>query len=187
MLEIEAVTDVQPRRAADLRSRLAALDAERDRLQAELASLGPGEPLPGMHLVVELAGHRALLPAGRVLEVVPLVPFSPLPQAGPHTLGAFVYRGQPLAALDLRSLVGAPSAPALDAHLVVIAAQRPFAVLVDRARPLATPPLVAPGDVDAGDAWRASALVATLCRCDGEVLPLLATAALERALAAEPG
>lgn len=174
------------RSATDLRRRLAALDAERDRLQAELVALGPGEPLPGMHLAVEVAGRRALLPASRVLEVVPLVPFSPLPRAVPHAPGAFVYRGQPAVALDLASLTGMPRKPELDAHLVVMASHPPFAVLVDRVRPLAHPPVVAPGDADAGDSWRGSPLVGALCRCGDEVLPLLATAALERAIAAEP-
>lgn len=176
----------QTRRAGDLRKRLAALDAERERLQAELLALGPGEPLPGMHLAVEVAGRRALLPASRVLEVVPLVPFSPLPRAVPHASGAFVYRGRPAVALDLGSLAGTPRAPDLDAHLVVMSSARPFALLVDRVRPLAQPPVVAPGDADAGDSWRGSPLVAALCRCGDEVLPLLATSALERALAAEP-
>jgi purine-binding chemotaxis protein CheW len=174
------------RSAADLRRRLAALDAERDRLQAELVALGPGEPLPGLHLAVEVAGRRALLPAGRVLEVVPLVPFSPLPRPVPHVRGAFLYRGQPAVALDLASLTGVPREPDLDAHLVVLASHRPFALLVDRAQPLPDPPVVAPGGADAGDLWRGSALVAALCRCGAEVVPLLATAALERALAAEP-
>jgi purine-binding chemotaxis protein CheW len=174
------------RSATDLRKRLAALDAERERLQAELVALGPGEPLPGMHLSVEVGGRRALLPAHSVLEVVPLVPFSPLPRPVPHASGAFVYRGQPAVALDLASLAGAPRTPELDAHLVVLASHHPFALLVDRARPLAEPPVVAAGDADAGDAWRGSPLVAALCRCGDEVVPLLATAALERALAAEP-
>jgi purine-binding chemotaxis protein CheW len=172
--------------AADLRRRLAALDAERDRLQAELVALGPGEPLPGMHLSVEVAGRRALLPASRVLEVVPLVPFSPLPSPVPHAPGAFLYRGQPAVALDLASLAGEPRVPDLDAHLVVLASHRPFALLVDRVRPLAHPPVVAPGDAAVPDSWRGSPLVAALCRCGDEVVPLLATGALERALAAEP-
>jgi purine-binding chemotaxis protein CheW len=174
------------RSAAELRRRLAALDAERDRLQAELVALGPGEPLPGMHLAVEVAGRRALLPASRVLEVVPLVPFAPLPRAVPHAPGAFVYRGQPVVALDLASLAGMPREPDLDAHLVVLASHRPFALLVDRARPLLDPPVVAPGDADAGEPWRGSPLIAALCRCGKDVVPLLATAALEQALATEP-
>lgn len=149
-------------------------------------ALGPGEPLPGMHLAVEVAGHRALLPAGRVLEVVPLVPLSPLPRPAPHVRGAFLYRGQPAVTLDLASLAGVPHEPELDAHLVVLASHRPFALLVDRARRLPDPPVVAPGDADAGDPWRGSALITALCRCAGEVMPLLATAALERALATEP-
>jgi purine-binding chemotaxis protein CheW len=140
-----------------------------------------------MHVAVEVAGRRALLPASRVIEVVPLVPFTPLPKASPHALGAFVYRGQPVVALDLAALVGARREPDLDNHLVVLAAPHPFAILVDRARPLAAPPLVAPGDADPGALWRGSALVAALCRCGDEVLPLLSTAALERALAAELG
>jgi purine-binding chemotaxis protein CheW len=173
------------RSAAELRRRLAALDAERDRLQAELVALGPGEPLPGMHLAIEVAGRRALLPAGRVLEVVLLVPFSPLPRPLPHVRGAFLYRGQPAVVLDLASLAGVPREPDLDAHLVVLASDRPFALLVDRARPLPHTPVVAPGGADAGDPWRGSALVAALCSCGGEVVPLLATAALEGALEAE--
>jgi purine-binding chemotaxis protein CheW len=171
--------------AEDLRRRLAALDAERERVHAELVALGPGEPLPGMHLGVDVAGRRALLPASRVLEVVPLVPFSPLPRSAPHALGTFIYRGQPAVALDLASLAGAPRMPDLDAHLVVMASHRPFALLVDRVRPLAHSPVVAPGDA-AAEGWRGSPLVAALCRCGDEVVPLLSTAALERALAAEP-
>jgi purine-binding chemotaxis protein CheW len=174
------------RSADELRRRLAALDAERDRVQAELVALGPGEPLPGMHLAVDVAGRQALLPASRVLEVVPLVPFSALPRPVPHAPGAFLFRGQPVVALDLASLLGAPREPDLDAHLVVLAARHPFALLVDRARPLRAAAVVAPGDADAGEGWRGSPLVATLCRCGEEVLPLLSTAALERALSAEP-
>jgi purine-binding chemotaxis protein CheW len=77
---------------------------------------------------------RYAVPAERVLEIVARVVLTPLPAVPPPILGAFSYRGAPMAAVDLRARLGHPARPpARDDHfLIVRSARREVALVVDR-------------------------------------------------------
>lgn len=161
-----------PSARASLVERLRLLEEELSRAQGELAAIG-GEALPGLHLVVEAAGRRGLLPAGRVQEVVRLVATEPVPGAPPHVLGTFVCRGQPVVAVDLAALLGVRRLPALDAQIAVLAGAPAVGLVVDRIQGLLErPTLHAAGHAEA-PGWEGSRLVGGLCIVGGEVLPLL--------------
>jgi purine-binding chemotaxis protein CheW len=110
-----------------------------------------------------------------VVEIVRLVECSPIPKAPPHVLGTFLYRGEPVVALDPSRYLGGRGEPRLDAHLVVLGAERPVALVVDRVRSLAEAPAVAALDERDGRpaGWFSSPLVFGLCRVGVELVPLL--------------
>ncbi len=168
-------TSARARLAAEVRR----LEEELQRAQERLLALG-GEVLPGLHLVVDAEGLRALLPTGRVTEIVRLVATAKLPDAPPHVLGTFVYRGTPVLAVDLAAAIGARREPPLEAHIVVLAGSPPLGLVVDRVDRLVDGPRLFEGDAAQGvpDAWRGSGLVAGLCVLDGQVVPLIDTAPL---------
>ena len=75
------------------------------------------------------------VPLSRVLEVVPRVWLTPLPEAPAHVAGVFAYRGTIAVALDIRARLGhAPQPPRITDHLVITAGKkRPIAVIADQA------------------------------------------------------
>ncbi len=177
--------------AAGVRLPRAALAAEVRRLeealgraQRELLAHG-GDALPGLHLLVEIAGRRGLLAAGRVSEVVRLVATVPLAGAPPHVLGAFLCRGTPVVAVDLASLLGVAREPSLDAQIAIVPGDPTVGLVVDGIEGLVEGPQLFHGDATAGTPapWRGSPLVAGLCLHRGEVLPLLDPAPLAADLA----
>jgi purine-binding chemotaxis protein CheW len=130
------------------------------------------ETLPGLHLVVEAAGRRALLAAGHVLEIVRLVALEPRPGAPAALLGSFTWRGVPVVAVDLAALLGVRREPALDAQIAVLAGTPAAGLVLDRVhglleRPASHPDAALPGG------WEATGLVRGRCAVGGEVLPLL--------------
>jgi purine-binding chemotaxis protein CheW len=165
-----------------LHHRMRELAGEMARLQGDLLALGPGQRLPGLYLVVEAGGQRALLPASQVQEIVRLVPFSPLPGAPQHAVGSFVCRGQPVLALDLAACLGNRREPDLDAHVVVFSSAPPFGLLVDGVLSTVDAPLLLEGGDAGADVWRQTRLVAGLCRMDDGIVPLLGVAALARSV-----
>jgi purine-binding chemotaxis protein CheW len=159
---------------ASLVAKLRELEDRLQRTQAELLALG-GETLPGLHLVFEVAGRRALLASRRVVEVVQLVATTPLPGAPPHVLGTFLYRGGPVVAVDLAMLLGVSRLPGLDAQILILAGAPPVGLVVDKIERLSDAPRLFAGDASAAmpESWRGSPFVAGLCVEQGEVLPLV--------------
>ena len=150
------------------------LEEALQRTQGRLFALG-GETLPGIHLVIESAGRRGLLPAVRVLEVVRMVQTHPLPGAAAYVRGTFVCRGAPVIAVDLAKVLGAPAEVGLDSQIVILAGITPVGLVVDRVARLVEDPRLYQGDVVSGtpESWRGSALVVGLCVDGGEVMPVL--------------
>ncbi len=173
-----------PERRLALQRRLADLASELHRVERDLVALGPGERLPGLHLLVEAAGHRALVAASEVQEIVRLVAFAPIPGAPRHALGTFVFRGRPVVALDLASFLSVARVPSLDAHVVVLGGARALGLVVDGVRAVVDAPLLVEGE--AASAWGGTRLVAGLCRVGDEALPLLGLGALARAVEEAP-
>jgi purine-binding chemotaxis protein CheW len=155
----------------DLRRRLKEVESQLVALRAELAKLGPGEPIPGLFLLVESKGLVVALPASQVVEIVRLVETTPLPEAPPHVLGTFSYRGDPVVAVDLSRLLNrSQKDPEVDAHMIVLATSRPMALVVDRVHSLVESPVVAQGDP--GELLP-SRLVEALCRAEDRLVPVL--------------
>ncbi len=169
---------------AELVAQLRRLEDELQKVQGRLFQLG-GEQLPGVHLMIEAAGRRALLSSGRVLEVVRLVATHPLAGAPPHVKGTFICRGQPVIAVDLRKMLGAKTEPTLDAQIVILAGTPAIGLIVDHVPRLVENPKLYEGDVVAGmpDGWRDSRLAAGLCLDGDEVLPVLDPSPIQAELA----
>lgn len=91
-----------------------------------------------MYVAVTASGRRYAFPAAAVVEVVPLVRFTPLPGAPPYVRGLFTYRGRVLPAVDLSVLTGGPGAPSLlSTRILVVEAddedggRRPVGVIAE--------------------------------------------------------
>jgi chemotaxis signal transduction protein len=155
---------------------LRALEREGARVRAELVGLGPGERLPGLHLVVAVTGGRMLLPCARVAEIARVVAYEPIPGAPPWLLGTFVWRGRPAVAVDLGARPGGERASSLEALLVILDGTPTVALVVDEVCRLVEDPLLAAS----ADATVDGGVVAGTCRVEDEALPVLAPEALER-------
>lgn len=85
---------------------------------------------------------RYAVPVPRVVEVVPRVRLTPLPEMSPVIAGIFNYRGAVTVAVDLRARLGHPlRSPSSDDHLLVVrGARRVVALVVDRVLALRTIP-----------------------------------------------
>lgn len=169
---------------AELVAQLRRLEDELQKVHGRLFQLG-GESLPGVHLMIEAHGRRALLSSGRVLEVVRLVATHPLVGAPPHVKGTFICRGMPVIAVDLRRLLGARTEPALDAQIVILAGSPSVGLIVDQVPRLVEDPKLYEGDVVAGtpEGWKDSKLAAGLCLDGDEVLPVLDPSPIQAELA----
>lgn len=155
---------------------LRAIEQQWSRARAGLAALGPGERLPGLHLVVGVAGGRALLPGARIAEIARIVACDRIPGSAPWLLGGFVWRGRPALAIDLGARLGGAPASSLDAIMVILDGAPTVALVVDEVRGLAEDPLLA--DRVAGEEAR-SPLVIGACRVDDDALPVVAPEFLE--------
>lgn len=163
-----------PTSPAELRRRLRRLEGEVAEARAELLAHGTPQALPGLYLVLSVAGQFAALPASAVDEVVPQVALTPLPGTPAHVLGSFVYRGTPHLAVDLATLIGRPRPVPLDAQMLVLASARPLAVVVDQVqRLLDSPEAQREGDDPSFAVWRAARLVEGICRAGDQLVPLL--------------
>jgi chemotaxis signal transduction protein len=82
--------------------RLERLEREVSRLRAELLPERRIEELPEVLdvLVAIVAGRLVALPLDAVLEVIPRVPFVPLPDAPPHMAGHMRWRGAHVPVVD---------------------------------------------------------------------------------------
>lgn len=167
--------DGEARRRA-LVEELRALEREGSRVRAELVELGPGERLPGLHLVVGLAGGRMLLPCARVAEIARVVAFEPIPGAPRWVLGTFVWRGRPGVAADLGARLGGERSSSLEALLVILDGTPTVALVVDEVCRLVEDPVLAEGGAETLE----GRLVAGACRVDDEAVPVLAPDAFER-------
>ncbi len=169
---------------SELIAHMRRLEEELQKVQGRLLAFG-GETLPGVHLVIQAAGRRALLSSARVLEVVRLVATHPLVGAPPHVRGTFVCRGMPVIAVDLRKILGSRAEPALDAQIVILLGTPSVGLVVDQVPRLVENPKLYEGDIVAGmpEGWKESRLAAGLCLDGEEVLPVLDPSPIQAELA----
>ncbi|HBL27870.1 MAG TPA: hypothetical protein DD490_13610 [Acidobacteria bacterium] len=104
--------------------RLARLEREVSRLRAELFPERRLEEIPATLdvLIVGVADGLLAFPLAAVLEVIPLVPCQPLPDAPPQTLGHMRWRGAHVPVIDTTALwTGRNLAPRrLEDRIVVV-------------------------------------------------------------------
>lgn len=80
-------------------------------------------------LVIQVAEERYVVPAARVVEVLPRVQLSPVPRAAPWHAGLLSYRGAALPVIDLSvRLGGQPCAPRIGNRVLVVDMLRPEGV-----------------------------------------------------------
>lgn len=169
---------------AELVAQLHQLEQQLQSVQGRLLAMGSGT-LPGIHLVIEAGGKKALLASARVSEVVRMVAITPLAGAPPAVRGTFICRGAPVVAVDLRKMLGARDDPGLDAEIVVLAGAPGIGLIVDHVPRLLENPRLYEGDLVAGmpAGWRDSRLAAGLCVDGEEVLPVLDPSPIQAELA----
>jgi chemotaxis-related protein WspB len=74
-----------------------------------------------LFLLFQLGPERYALDAGRVVEVLPLVDFQPMPGAPEGVAGLFTYRGKLVPAVDLsRLIVGEPAPEKFTTRIILI-------------------------------------------------------------------
>jgi chemotaxis-related protein WspB len=72
-------------------------------------------------LTFSVAGQPYAIESRQVIEVLPLVPARPLPQAPDYLLGIFTYRGRLMPLVDLARRLGAPPPAArLSTRVIVV-------------------------------------------------------------------
>jgi chemotaxis signal transduction protein len=155
----------------ELERRAEALERELFAVRDQLRRLG-SDVLPGTFLEAELPGLGFLVPVAAVREVAWLVALEPVAGAPPWVAGTFSYRGELCVAVDLARRLGGEREPPLDAKLLVLAATRPVAVIVDRVIGLAENPQLLP------TAEEVAAPFTAVCARGTELLPLLDPEAL---------
>jgi len=88
------------------------------------------------HAAACLVGsQRYLLPLMRVIEIAPMLRFTPIPTLHAPIRGYIQFRGLPIAVVDLASCIGleAPVSERLDDHLIIVVlSDRTIALRVDR-------------------------------------------------------
>lgn len=91
------------------------------------------------YLMLDVAGKPCALPSADVREVLPIPHIHVPPEAGGVLMGFINFAGEPLPVIDLARLLGLRAAVDLEPywHLVVLA-ESPVALLVDRAMSLVT-------------------------------------------------
>jgi len=74
-----------------------------------------------LFLIFHLGQDRYALDASRVVEVLPLLSIKRLPQAPKGVAGVFMYRGQPVPAIDVSELtIGQPATERMSTRIVVV-------------------------------------------------------------------
>jgi len=111
-------------------------------LESQLAELGPGDRLPGLHLVLEAGGHKALVSASQVEEIAPAPELSPVRGGPPEAAGLVSAGGRSLVAIDLAALLGSRRPPPKGATLVVFHSQVAVGLLADAVSPAPGPALL---------------------------------------------
>ncbi len=74
-----------------------------------------------LFLVFQIGRDRYALDAGKVVQVLPLLSLKRLPHAPKGVAGVFVFRGNPVPAVDLSELTtGEPAAQRLSTRMIVV-------------------------------------------------------------------
>lgn len=80
-----------------------------------------GKPAGVLFLLFTLGEQRFALPARDIVEVLPLLPLKPIPQAPAWVGGVFAYRGQVVPVIDVCALtLGSPAVGRTSTRLVLV-------------------------------------------------------------------
>jgi len=168
----------------DLVAEIRRLEGELRDVQRRLLAAG-GQVIPGIHLVIETAGRKALLSAAQVMEVVRMLATQPVPGAPAHVRGTFVCRGTPVVAVDLGRLLGSTAEPGIDAQIVILAGAPAVGLVVERVLRLVEDPRLYEGAISADTpaGFGDSRLTVGLCLDGEEILPVLDASPIQAELA----
>jgi len=139
-------------------------------VESQLADLGPGDRLQGLHLVLEAGGHKALVSASQVEEIARAPELSPVRGGPPEAAGLVSAGGRSLVAIDLAAILGSRRAPPKDATLVVFHSQVAVGLLADSVYPAPGPAVLAEGGGASSPLGRHRGAFA---KVRDEVMPLL--------------
>ncbi len=77
-------------------------------------------PAPQRIVLFEAGGHWFGIPLDRVLEIVPALPYTPLPGSGAHVAGLVNLRGRIITVIDLAARLRLTPASADPTHSIVV-------------------------------------------------------------------
>jgi purine-binding chemotaxis protein CheW len=81
-------------------------------------------PEPERMVLFVVGEHRFAVPIGRIREIIPTRPYTPLPGSGAHVCGLINLRGRIVTVVDLGARLGLPPASRLPEHSIVIVEHR---------------------------------------------------------------
>jgi purine-binding chemotaxis protein CheW len=128
--------------------------------------------LPRLVVICQVADRLLAISAASVDRIVQMVAITPLRSSPQHVRGIIDLRGTLLPVVDVRLLLGLPTAvPDLDQHLVLLSAPTQCALWIDHAADVRS--------VDESDFEVDSSSRAVFVRCAGTLVPFLPTDALD--------
>ena len=152
------------------------IDALAEYAQAERT--GPAAGRTRLLVIGSVGGRRFALPAAAVVTCLRMATVTPLPDAPPGVVGVLSTTGRILPVVDPRPSFGVPTPPYdPEQYLVLVRASRDYVLWIDRLEQTFAAPAGSVDGADAGGSGR-PALVASLVRIAGEVVPLLSLEAL---------
>jgi chemotaxis signal transduction protein len=137
----------------------------------ELAN-SPMASLPKLVLICQVADRLLAISAATVDRIVQMVAITPLRNGPQHVRGIIDLRGTIRPVVDVRVVLGLPTAlPDVDQHLVLLSAPTQCALWIDHAEDVRS--------VSESDFEVDSSSSALFVRCAGALIPFLASDALE--------
>ena len=90
------------------------------------AGMASGQPAgaPERMVLFVVGEHRFAVPIGRIREIIPARPYTPLPGSGPHVCGLINLRGRIVTVMDLGARLNLPPATSNPEHSIVIVEHR---------------------------------------------------------------
>ena len=100
------------------------LHTDTEDVPAGSAALADEAAEPERMVLFVVGEHRFAVPIGRIREIIPARPYTPLPGSGGHVCGLINLRGRIVTVVDLGARLGLPPASRLPEHSIVIVEHR---------------------------------------------------------------
>ncbi|HEX6749672.1 MAG TPA: chemotaxis protein CheW [Longimicrobium sp.] len=96
------------------------LPTDTEDVPAGSAALEDEAAEPERMVLFVVGEHRFAVPIGRIREIIPARPYTPLPGSGGHVCGLINLRGRIVTVVDLGARLGLPPASRIPEHSIVI-------------------------------------------------------------------